>query len=568
MENWQYLFQPHILERGMDYYENDAVGQLKKTASGYRAVVKGTSNYQVDICMKDGSVEEMECDCPYADGGSHCKHMAAVLFAIEDAMGEEEEESSHPLEDHRSGGNKLKKELEEAIGRIPEEELRALLMELAEQEEALQNRILTKYAEGISRRQMIRLKKELETISYRNSDRYGFVDWRHGSTYVRDMEQFLDVQVRNLIDKKYLMEAFELVNALFVQVGNQDIDDSGGETGILADSCYQYWKEILENCGEAERKNMFTWFEENQDAGLVVDYMEEYIQNFLYDEFHDQGLLQKKMAMLDEELGWGDEEGPVPRSYWAGRYGLSDVALKRLEIMAELGASPEEIQAWKTKCWTCPLIRDLQLKEDLEAGRLAQAVALLRESKELDQNDPRLAARHSEKLIRLYQQLGMEQEYRAELIFQISAFRQGNLEFVNMLKNICEPEEWAAFREQILQDDHRRVPRFAFLANEGMYQELLEEIISSNSVSAMDQYEKTLGKELPLQVRDFYADYLRKEADSASCRTHYHGLVNYLKKLRSYPDGKELAAQIAREWQNTYRRRPAMMDELRKAGFV
>ena len=570
MESWQYLFQPHILERGIDYYEKDAVGPLEKTESGYRAVVKGTHNYQVEIGIKDDKVEDLWCDCPYADGGSHCKHMAAVLFAIEDAMKKEDDEyaEEQDIKGRKSGANSLRQELAEAIGAIPEQELRALVMELVEHNEALQNRILTKYAKGISRRQMARLKKELENISFRNSDRYGFVDWRNASGYVHDMERFLDVQVRNLIDKKYLMEAFELVNALFVQVGNQEIDDSDGETGILADSCYEYWKEILENCGEAERKKMFAWFEKNQDAEIVVDYLEEYIQNFLYDEFHDEGLLRQKMAMLDEELsGWNEEEA-VPRSSWGSYGGYSDVVLKRLEIMTELGASQEEIQAWVTKYWTCPQIRDWQLTEDLEAGRLTEAVALLRESKELDRDYPRLVALHSEKLINLYQQLGMKEEYRTELVFQIFGFHQKNLDFVKMLKAIATPEEWAVYREQILQDEQRHVSRYAFLEAEGMYQELLEEIVGNDSVHIMDQYEKILGREFPEQVRDFYAAYLQNSVDRASCRSHYQELVKYLTRVCKYPDGKELAEQIAGEWRIAYRRRPAMMDELRKAGFT
>ena len=41
----------------------------------------------------------------------------------------------------------------------------------------------------------------------------------------------------------------------------------------------------------------------------------------------------------------------------------------------------------------------------------------------------------------------------------------------------------------------------------------------------------------------------------------------YLKKIAKYPGGRELAGKIAAGWKLKYRRRPAMMDELMKAGF-
>ena len=40
-----------------------------------------------------------------------------------------------------------------------------------------------------------------------------------------------------------------------------------------------------------------------------------------------------------------------------------------------------------------------------------------------------------------------------------------------------------------------------------------------------------------------------------------------MKKIRSYPDGEEIAEQIAAEWRRKYNRRRALIEELRKAGF-
>lgn len=74
-------------------------------------------------------------------------------------------------------------------------------------------------------------------------------------------------------------------------------------------------------------------------------------------------------------------------------------------------------------------------------------------------------------------------------------------------------------------------------------------------------------KKFPDTVRDTYVNYVRKHAESVCDRKAYKGLMIYMKKVAKYSGGREIADQIAKEWKVIYRRRPAMMDELRKAGF-
>ena len=48
---WRNLFKPHILERGLDYYEEEAVVSLEEIAIGYKAVVNGTEEYSVRYAL-------------------------------------------------------------------------------------------------------------------------------------------------------------------------------------------------------------------------------------------------------------------------------------------------------------------------------------------------------------------------------------------------------------------------------------------------------------------------------------------------------------------------------------
>ena len=89
---WQLAFSPKLLDRGREYYRSGAVDEIFRNSEQdcLTALVFGSKVYNVNIWMdmQTGNVHHMECSCPYAQEHTHCKHMAAVLFAL-DAVGEE-----------------------------------------------------------------------------------------------------------------------------------------------------------------------------------------------------------------------------------------------------------------------------------------------------------------------------------------------------------------------------------------------------------------------------------------------------------------------------------------------
>lgn len=69
------------------------------------------------------------------------------------------------------------------------------------------------------------------------------------------------------------------------------------------------------------------------------------------------------------------------------------------------------------------------------------------------------------------------------------------------------------------------------------------------------------------EIRDVFLAYLRKEMKQAGNRETYVRLIQRLKKMMDYPDGEAMARTLADEWRITYKRKSALMEELKKAGF-
>ena len=137
MESWKNWFQPHILERGRTYFDEGRVSDLERTEDGCTATVGGTEEYEVEILLDGDFIEDMICDCPYAEDGNACKHMAAVLFAVSAA---EPSKKKTPAKKERLTPAGL-------VEKVPDSQLRPLLTELISADEKLYRTLLLRYGE-------------------------------------------------------------------------------------------------------------------------------------------------------------------------------------------------------------------------------------------------------------------------------------------------------------------------------------------------------------------------------------------------------------------------------------
>jgi len=78
---------------------------------------------------------------------------------------------------------------------------------------------------------------------------------------------------------------------------------------------------------------------------------------------------------------------------------------------------------------------------------------------------------------------------------------------------------------------------------------------------------KKTKKTLPDSVIEMYKKFVLQEVQRVSNRNGYRHIMKYLKKISKITNGEKVVLQISEQWKVKYRRRSAMMDELRKSGF-
>ena len=84
-----------------------------------------------------------------------------------------------------------------------------------------------------------------------------------------------------------------------------------------------------------------------------------------------------------------------------------------------------------------------------------------------------------------------------------------------------------------------------------------------NSIYTVDLYEETLKKLYPERLLKKYVNIINDEIKMVSDRKKYKQIIKVLVKMKGYVGGDEVVDKIANEWRNKYKRRKALIDEMK-----
>lgn len=217
-------------QRARDYVA--AVGELRPTALGVKASVRGKDVYEVWLGRENERLTG-ECECPYGLEGNFCKHCVAVGLALLSA-----EEATPPPD--------LTKYLES----LPQQDLIALLLEQATRDPALYRQLMLR-ANTTGTPQVAVLKRQLEeSLTVRG---YGDKD------YAKRAKDAADT-IEALVETGHAAEARPLARQAVEQLAKAlgAVDDP---TGAIAAAARRAAKLYAKACTEARPNptKLATW---------------------------------------------------------------------------------------------------------------------------------------------------------------------------------------------------------------------------------------------------------------------------------------------------------------------
>ena len=260
---WKDEFAPLILMRGKKYFESGNVRRIQCCGNTYFAEVAGAEDYEVEITIGEDGIEDMDCTCPYAQGDD-CKHMAAVLFALESGNASVEElppAKRPPIVSH------VPVEIPwlEAIDHLPEVVVRKELQKQADRDQRLKERLAVLYLGKLPEGQLQNWKASLQEKAAEYTDRIGRIKADDVWEFMNELGNFLATKLPLLCEVKAVMDAFHLTWIVMETALEWTLDDRNNEIESLFADCEEALRKIFSMSTEAQKEQILQWYQEHRN---------------------------------------------------------------------------------------------------------------------------------------------------------------------------------------------------------------------------------------------------------------------------------------------------------------
>ena len=552
---WEYLFRNTILERGYEYYLMDKVTITEQSEDHFEAEVSGSDRYDVSIELGHGEVMEMTCTCPFASDGKNCKHMAATLYVVEDLLEEEEESGA---------SEQVRITVDQLVKSASSEQVRSFLTEILSRDREL-CLIFQEFIRPLTAAPNLNSYRErIDNIIWKYAGPDDWIDYDQASYFMSDIVEAMTAQTKSAIRTGHLMEAMKMTGYTFKEMANVEMDDSGGELTWFVEECTSLWEKIY-SLAEKDPSDevlswMFHWFQKNLDT-IEFDYMADEMQSFFLTHFDSEIFTEEKDRYINEKIKNLEKEGELEGYYG---YQLQFLLVARLENMKNQNAAWDTICYYCRQYWSFSDVRQWYVERCLEREDTDEAIRVLEESKVLDAGMWGLLLKYEKLLWKLYRQQGEPDKSKDSLIHLFIDLQCDDFEYWKELRDLYTPKQWKDVRADLIgrmQSDHQRC---LFYREEGMTEQLAEEVLHSKNLSFIRQYKNELLPQYSDGLLHAYETVVQSMARDTSGRGTYQQIVSVLREMQQMPEGEDFVQKIKKEFQIRYHNRPAMMDELRK----
>lgn len=283
MNDWKRLFKPWILARGYEYYLDDTVLNLDQSNDIYTACVTGSEDYEVFIEVKDGYVHHMSCTCSYACDGENCKHMAAVLYEINDGEDKKDDEDTSDIDEDN---------VNNIIETLNEFELKSALHEIIHNSSEAYSLFQNKFMKRIVGNTNILSCVKDVFMEYDN-----YIDYEEAFDFHDELDAQID-NIKVLVNHARYQEAYTCAKYIIEQSQYLEIDDSAGCWYMDLLECFEIIHDILSK-KTIINNNILPWL--SQIMNMPNLFFEDKILDIL-EEFQDIGeLLHNKIAAMKED---------------------------------------------------------------------------------------------------------------------------------------------------------------------------------------------------------------------------------------------------------------------------
>lgn len=551
--NFEKLFDEKILKRGYNYYLEDAVHDVTRNGNHYEGLVYGTEIYEVQIEIDDnGNVEDMDCDCPYAEE-NNCKHMVALLYYLEN---DGEIESKKAI---RNTDN-----YDKILDKISENEIKEFVLEKIYENFDFQNEFRSHFVQYFEKTPKKVYEKRIAQSIYQAIGRKGFIEYNETYKFSNAMYDYIQ-EANNLIKHNEYQAPFWIASLILEELPDLPIDDSDGTTSYVESECVEVIEKILEKCkNDSVIKEIFNWIIESIKNDTLGDYSDG-IEKVLDEHFIEDKFVNERLKIIDEKI----QELEQQEDHYS-EYKLEELIKTKIALLYQLGMDKEAIKTIKENIYYVP-IRRMLIDIERKNENIDKVEKLLKEGMKiaLKRGHYGTVTYYIEELLSIYKEHNQKEKYKNLVEETLFKYSRGSFKYYKKLKDLYTEEQWKNMKDniiKILESDgegyHRDDLRQIYI-EEQYYEKLYHSVISTPLFEIVVKYEKYLKKDFEKQLLEEYQKIVNEKATFTGKR-NYEDVRKILQHMKTLKNGEKLVEKIVEEYKIKYANRRLMLEELNK----
>ena len=537
-----------IFRRGEDYYENGLVEDLEEVAPGrWNAVVEGTTDYETEVCIKNGEIVSWDCDCPY--DGYMCKHVVAVLLAVRDeGTGFSDYEEVRTEQEQLSQDDAaVSGDLMARISLLTEKQLREFVGKYAQNDavfkEELLKHVMSRQLSGTTETYRREVRKY---ICY--ADIYGILDKGILLLEAGRIEEAVAIALQTF---ESFADEYEYDDYADNDNIDPDVCERAGDLirRIVDDSrtASELKRRIVVELDSLSGKDVYAQFDMFDMDGLVADV--------------SQNILSKEdiLAMIDIHLRTEPE------------YCLADWVQRKVHVLAGMGRTDEASDVVDRYLYL-PEIRREEVDKAVEAGNYERALAMLDEGIDLAEKNGHYGTRNSwmERKRDVFEAQG-----RVDDVVEITRemfLDSPKMEDYRRLRSLIKAEKWSEYLDSLIgrarlvdYSYYTSCSRAEIFREEKEYGRLLALIAKlrhEDRIHALMTYSSVLQAGYSAQLLDMFTPLIKDYAERNVNVKAYPYVVQVLRQMRKLNGGEEVVSELVSLFRSKYARRSRMMQEL------
>lgn len=555
LNEFEQFINESILEKGYAYFNKGAVLETSLLAPGeLEAIVMGTEEYTIHLNIKNNTIVNQTCDCPYSFGPV-CKHVAAVIFDLQqEKLGLKAKKQPKP---RKKKAKSVAQQVKEILQRLSHEELMTFVEENAKKDKDFRLFFLSNFGHLIEDVGKSFYKKQIHAILRNAARRRGWIDRNAMRAVMKSTMPFVQ-NANSTLEKKDFEKVFHIACALLEEMTDalQYADDSNGDIGYFIYKAREYFAEL----GQRSIPN-----------GLKQEIFEYCITAYKQKNFEGWDW---HLEMLDfaSDLAENEEEADIILSLldkYDNDFGIETAHSLQLEILKRF-KTEKEVAKFINKHLSDPKIREAEIETALQNNDLDRAEQLALDGIKGDKDQFMALVNNWRYYLLIVAQRREDNvkiiEY-ARYLFLESAYE--HVDYFKILKEHVEAKKWPEFLEKLIREINKKYTWDAYEMIRTIYIKekdwdnlflLLKENLSLHQVSENEKYLKSDYKE---ELLEFYTDSILEFVEHNVGRNHYKTACRYLRKMNKL-GGSTQVNQIKEQLKKQYPKRRALQEELEK----